>query len=201
MTREELAKELGVTTATIETWQSEGMPFENGQYEFTAVSQWLITAGYAESPEQKANTVVELSHVLGVSQMTASSYKGRRGFPAGPPWSVSAVMKWQELQTNSGSQQNTNRDELDRIKLETAKLKLQKEQGDVIALADVIDELTRVQVLAKQKTKKLVYMLLDVLPADTDPRLKADYVERAERVIADLHEDLATAWRDAHDGD
>ena len=188
-----LAVELGVSEAHVVAWIAEGLPHTDGQMDFATVESWLIKKGYAETPDQVVHTQSELAAVLGVSTVTAAAKMHTTGFPSGPPWSVSALVKWKE--DNAGGSRNNSRDELDRIKLETAKLKLQREQGEVIALQDVVEEMTRQNVLAKQKTKKLVPMLLELLPADTDPRIVADFRQRAAAILYDMHDDLANAFR------
>ena len=196
MTKQELAEELGVPTSYIDSWIAEGLPFENDSIDFDVASNWLIGKGYGEEPEREVYTRGELGGVLGVSHVTVDTYKASPDFPPGPPWKVSQVIKWQLAQSAGKTKKSSSAsDELATVKLEMARLKLDRERGEVIDVETVIEEMTRNHALARQKFRKLVPMLLELLPADTDARIVADYRQRAGQIISDAFEDIANAFR------
>lgn len=186
-----LADSFGVEASDVEAWIAEGMPAEN----IESASDWLVANGYAETPEQQIQTRSQLAVALGVSVVTADTYKAKPGFPPGPPWSVSAVMRWKEGKDGDKKSASSSKEELDRIKLETAKLKLQQQQGEVITLDVVIEEMTRQNILARQKFRTIIHDLMSLLPADTDPVMKSDFRLRARKKMDDAFDDLANAFR------
>lgn len=195
MTRQQLADELDVSIKVIDEWIVRGMPATGDVLEYDDASKWLIAEGYASSPDDVVQTIAELAAVLGVkSPITATNRKNSPGFPNGPPWKRSEVLAWLDEQ-EPDKNKPSHRDELARVKLEQATLRLRREQGEVLSLDDVKAEMTRMHGLAKQKVKTLIPRLLQLLPADTDPRVLAEYRQQARKVIDDFLLDLATAFR------
>lgn len=197
--RQQLADQLGVGIAAIDSWIAQGMPTAGeDQIEYDDASKWLIAEGIAASPDDVVHTLTELAAVLDVrSTITAASRRDSPGFPSGPPWRRSEILAWQDKQDSGGgggSKSNTKA-ELERIKLEQATLRLRREQGEVLPLDDVVDEMQRQHGLARQKILTLIPRLLQLLPADTDPRVIAEYRQQARKVIDDFLLDISTAFR------
>jgi hypothetical protein len=95
----------------------------------------------------------------------------------------------------------STKEEREKVKLELERLKLQEVRGEVLALDEVVAEMTRQHALAVQKLKGLTSLLIELLPADTPLLILNDFRARARKVISDACDDIATAFRGAGDDD
>jgi hypothetical protein len=187
-----LAEWFGVEVSTINQWIKDGMP----DGEVAEIEDWLVKVGIAQPPEETISTDREIAKLLDISSVTASTYRYKADFPTGPPWSVREVLEWFDArQKREEDEPPTLQDRLSQLKIEAAIRKEQREAGELIAIEDVQDEMMRQNVLAKQKMKRLIPMLITLLPPDTDERVIADYRARATKILDDAFQDLAQAFR------
>ena len=195
--RLQIAEQLGVPISDVNAWIEMGMPtLDADTLDYDDATKWLIAEGFAASPDETVSTLSELSAVLDVkSTITAARRRDTPGFPSGPPWKRSEVLAWMDDQNLSAKDKPSHRDELARVKLEQATLRLRREQGEVLPLQDVVAEMTRSHGLARQKLLTLIPRLLQLLPADTDPRILSEYRQQARKVLDDVMLDLSTAFR------
>lgn len=196
VTESQLANAFGVEVVHVRTWIGEGMPSD-----IDAAQSWLIENDYAESPDETITTVRELSSQLNVSLPTVAKYRNQTGFPEGPPWSLKEVLAWKDAHDirvahRVNHEPSDFKDQLAEVKLELAKLKLQRERGELIDLVEVVDEITRQNALAKQKLKRLPALLDNVLPAETPKEVRRDFRQRVVSICEDIAADIAACFRD-----
>lgn len=190
--KEKLAEWFGVDVKTVNQWIKDGMP----DGEVAEIEDWLVKVGIAQPPEETITSDRDIAKLLDVSLPTAASYRYKPDFPNGPPWSVREVLEWFDArQKKEENEPMSAQDRLAQLRIEAAIRKEQKEAGELIAIDDVIDEMQRQNVLAKQKMKRLIPMLITLLPPDTDERVIADYRTRATKILDDAFMDLAHAFR------
>lgn len=216
----ELAAILGVTPQKIGAWVRRGLPTEgrNGSYQFAPdrVERWLIKAGIAERQEEDElpkilRTRKECGNHFGVHPDTVSDWHATPGFPGRAASSagnardgyypISEIEQW--LANRRGAKSGAVEEErakLLAVQRQERELRLAKQRGELISVAEVATFMARVVTQAGAMIDEIPDRVMAQIPGRVKnrPAIRRDLVGLTKDLRA-LMQELAEGDQDEQD--
>lgn len=193
-TRGELAKALGASVAAVKNWITRGLPKADGGYDLEQVRRWLAEHGLEPGRSGRPSALHRLSAI-----------EARAGKPIAPAAASAAGDGGEaERQPGEGEEPPEGSDTADELvrkealgkarqtwwKAKLDRLKALREEGLLVAQADVIAEHAQMIARARSRLLALPGAVSASVAAESDPRRVEAYLDTQIRLAL---EDLATS--------
>lgn len=206
ISRSDLIGVLGVSDAVVDGWVAEGLPSRDGKFDEDEVGQWLVENGKAagagvpvESPVESPGvlrTKGEVAQFFEVAVRTVGEWLNDPAFPgkSGSPgkrdgfFPIKEMVDWKKdreasAQPNQHGAVDTTRQELQKVKLAEARLKLERAQGVTVDLGLVLQVVQYANDIARQQLRAIPELVIKSLPASVDSRVAGQVRTEVERIV------------------
>ncbi len=185
MDRHEFCRKFDCDEIELEAFIGEGMPWRgersDPEFDESEVATWLYTSGRATIDATKiAQTATDAAQRLGISRQTLHTWAKIDGFPGRPGfYPIQEIVKW-DAARNKRVNQYANQEDVEEksspnrelnIKEQRDLLKLQRERGELVEVAEVCRDIRRSYAYAVSELNLIAPKVESKLPADLDQEL------------------------------